>query len=150
MTVQPVIMPKLGAYTEDVLLAEWHVEEGAEVAAGSVVLEMETDKTTAEIEAETAGWLHRLVAAGEKVTIGTRVGLVAETREEYEALVGQAEPPLAANPFLGYLDQGGAETVAAVAGAGGSTSPAPAFAAPADADQERREGPSSRLAPGPC
>ena len=88
MAVQPVIMPKLGAYTEDVLLAEWRVEEGAEVVAGSVVLEMETDKTTAEIEAETAGWLHRLVAAGEKVPIGTRSALVAETREEYDALVG--------------------------------------------------------------
>ena len=31
---QPVIMPKLGAYTEDVLLTEWLVDEGEEVAAG--------------------------------------------------------------------------------------------------------------------
>ena len=38
MAVQPVIMPKLGAYTEDVLLAGWLVEEGEEVAAGAVVL----------------------------------------------------------------------------------------------------------------
>lgn len=141
MSVQPVIMPKLGAYTEDVLLAEWHVEEGAEVVAGLIVLEMETDKTTAEIEAETAGWLHRLVAAGEKVPIGTRVGLVAETREEYDALVGSAESTPAANPFLEYLDQGGAETVAAVASAGESTSAPPVAAAPADADPGHRAAP---------
>ena len=32
--MQPLIMPKLGAYTEDVLLAEWLVEEGEEVDAG--------------------------------------------------------------------------------------------------------------------
>lgn len=128
MAVQPVILPKLGAYTEDVLLAEWHSEEGAEVAVGSVVLEMETDKTTAEVEAETSGWLHQLVAAGEKVPIGTSVGLVAETREEYEALLvagtGSTEPAASAdaasNPFLGYIDQGGAETIAAVALAGRS------------------------------
>ena len=35
MAVQPVIMPKLGAYTEDVLLTEWLVEEGEEVAPGA-------------------------------------------------------------------------------------------------------------------
>ena len=74
MAVQPVIMPKLGAYTEDVLLTEWLVAEGAQVEPGAVVFELETDKTTAEVVAETAGRLHRLVAAGEKVPIGTRVG----------------------------------------------------------------------------
>ncbi len=128
MAVQPVIMPKLGAYTEDVLLAGWLSEEGAEVTVGSVVLEMETDKTTAEVAAETSGWLHQLVAAGDKVPIGTRVGLVAETREEYEALLvagtGSTEPAApddaASNPFLGYINQGGVEAIAAVALAGRS------------------------------
>lgn len=120
MAVQPVIMPKLGAYTEDVLLAEWHAAEGDEVSAGTFVLEMETDKTTADVAAETTGWLHRLVAAGEKVPIGTSVGLVAETREEYEALVsGTAGTPTAevaaveeAHPFLGYVSARGGEVIA--------------------------------------
>lgn len=128
MAVQPVIMPKLGAYTEDVLLAEWHAAEGDEVGAGAVLLEMETDKTTADVAAETGGWLHRLVAAGEKVPIGTKVGLVAETREEYDALVSggavadvsAAEAPGVAegNPFLGYISGGGGEALAGVASTG--------------------------------
>ena len=122
MAVQRVIMPKLGAYTEDVLLAEWRVEEGAEVAAGTVVLEMETDKTTAEIEAETAGWLHRLVPVGETVPIGTEVGLVAETREEYDELVGKegaaADADDAPDPLPPDADQGGSEGVAVVDVAG--------------------------------
>ena len=67
-------MPKLGAYTDDVLLAQWLVDEGEEVAAGRVVLELETEKTNAEVEAESAGFVHRLVAAGETVPIGTTVG----------------------------------------------------------------------------
>jgi pyruvate dehydrogenase E2 component (dihydrolipoamide acetyltransferase) len=147
MAVQPVIMPKLGAYTEDVLLAEWLSEEGAEVTVGSVVLEMETDKTTAEVAAETSGWLHQLVAAGDKVPIGTRVGLVAETREEYEALLvagtGPTEPAAtddaASNPFLGYINQGGVEAIAAVALAGrsGHEPPTPEPFAPSTG---RREG----------
>ena len=132
MAVQPVIMPKLGAYTEDVLLAAWHAEEGAEVAAGSVVLEMETDKTTADVAAEISGWLHRIVTAGEKVPIGTSVGLVAETREEYEALLAAVggDPPEASgdepgNPFLGYVSQGGGEAIVGVALAGGISEDVP-------------------------
>ena len=136
MAVQPVIMPKLGAYTEDVLLTEWLVAEGAQVEPGAVVFELETDKTTAEVVAETAGRLHRLVAAGEKVPIGTRVGLIAETDGEYESIAGSsagaptgdaipapgADEDDGGNPFLGYIGQGGGTTVARKAGAaaGGS------------------------------
>jgi pyruvate/2-oxoglutarate dehydrogenase complex dihydrolipoamide acyltransferase (E2) component len=127
MAVRPVIMPKLGAYTEDILLTEWLVEEGAEISAGTVVLEMETDKTTADVEAEASGWLHRLVQAGEKVPIGTSVGLIAETREEYEALAtgsmsdrqsaATGDSTGEANPFLGYIGLGaGAAVVETVAG----------------------------------
>jgi pyruvate dehydrogenase E2 component (dihydrolipoamide acetyltransferase) len=104
MAVQPVIMPKLGAYTEDVLLTTWLVEEGARVEPGEVVFELETDKTTATVEAETTGWLHRLAEAGEKVPIGARVGLVAETRDEYDSIVTapRAEDE---HPFLSYIGQ---------------------------------------------
>ena len=59
-----MIMPKLGAYTEDILLAQWLVDEGQEVAAGQVVLELETEKTNAEVEADSAGFVHRLVGGG--------------------------------------------------------------------------------------
>ena len=90
MAVQPMIMPKLGAYTEDILLAEWLVPEGAQVASGDGVFELETDKTTAEVTAEAAGFVHRLVEAGEKVPIGATVGLVAETREEYASVFAVA------------------------------------------------------------
>jgi pyruvate dehydrogenase E2 component (dihydrolipoamide acetyltransferase) len=59
-------MPKLGAYTEDVLLSGWLIGEGEEVAPGRAVFELETEKTTAEVEAETSGWrLHQLVPVGQ-------------------------------------------------------------------------------------
>ena len=159
MAVQPVIMPKLGAYTEDVLLTDWLVEEGAQVEVGALVFELETDKTTAEVVAETAGRLHRLVAAGEKVPIGARVGLIAETDEEYESVAGStagapagetAPTPGAdeghGNPFLGYIGDGGGSTVARRAGAAGGSSngeptvPTPATGAPAPA-RGRAEAP---------
>jgi pyruvate dehydrogenase E2 component (dihydrolipoyllysine-residue acetyltransferase) len=65
MSVQPVIMPKLGAYVEDVLLAQWLVGEGEQVAPGKAILELETEKTTAAVESESSGWVHYLVPVGE-------------------------------------------------------------------------------------
>ena len=120
MAVQAVIMPKLGAYTEDVLLVGWLVGEGEKVAAGAAVFELETEKTTAEVEAETSGWVHHLVAAGEMVPIGATVALIAETRPEYEAAAGDGphagagEEVVATddgNPFLGYIGHGGGTAV---------------------------------------
>jgi pyruvate/2-oxoglutarate dehydrogenase complex dihydrolipoamide acyltransferase (E2) component len=89
MAVLPVIMPKLGAYTDDVLLSAWLVGEGEEVAAGRPIFELETEKTTAEVESETAGWVHRLVPVGQAVPIGATVALVAQTHEEYEVLTAR-------------------------------------------------------------
>ena len=127
-TATPVIMPKLGAYTDDILLAQWLVDEGQEVAAGQVVLELETEKTNAEVEADSAGFVHRLIGAGETVPIGTTVGLIAATRAAYDALSGggaetEDDGEDGGNPFLGYIGGGGGATVAQVAGA---AVPAPA------------------------
>jgi pyruvate/2-oxoglutarate dehydrogenase complex dihydrolipoamide acyltransferase (E2) component len=86
MSVQPVIMPKLGAYMDDVLLSQWLVSEGEQVSPGRAILELETEKTTAEVASETSGWVHRLVPTGETVPIGATVALIAETQEEYREL----------------------------------------------------------------
>ncbi len=146
MAPEPVIMPKLGAYTEDILLAEWLVGEGEAVEPGRAVLELETDKTTAEVEAESAGFVHHLVPAGESVPIGTTVGLIAATREEYDALAAGDPEDVSAvedgHPFLGYIGHGGGATVAQVAGGGQS---ARAAAAPAP----RREVPADGREAGP-
>jgi pyruvate/2-oxoglutarate dehydrogenase complex dihydrolipoamide acyltransferase (E2) component len=99
MSVQPVIMPKLGAYTDDVLLSQWLVGEGEQVAPGKAILELETEKTTAEVESESSGWLHRLVPVGETVPIGATVGLIAETQEEYRK-VAAAPPAERAAPLI--------------------------------------------------
>jgi pyruvate/2-oxoglutarate dehydrogenase complex dihydrolipoamide acyltransferase (E2) component len=100
MSVQAVIMPKLGAYTDDVLLSQWLVDEGEQVAPGKAILELETEKTTAEVESESSGFVHRLVPVGETVPIGATVALIAETHEEYERLADdepaeRAAPPVA-------------------------------------------------------
>ncbi len=81
-----LIMPKLGMYDDDVCLVEWLKSEGSEVHAGEALFTVETDKITSDVEAEAAGWLHQTVEAGAVLPIGTVVGAIAATRDEYEAL----------------------------------------------------------------
>jgi pyruvate dehydrogenase E2 component (dihydrolipoamide acetyltransferase)/2-oxoglutarate dehydrogenase E2 component (dihydrolipoamide succinyltransferase) len=85
-----VIAPKSGIYDGDVRIVAWLAAEGDEVAAGQPLFEMETEKLTAEVESEDAGFLHILLGAGAEVPIGSVVGLIGSTKEEYEALA--AEP----------------------------------------------------------
>ena len=88
-----VIMPKIGMYMEDIRLVEWLKDEGAEVAPGDLLFTLETDKITSDVEAEVAGYLHRVLGADSMVPIGGVVGAVAESREEYEALVAATPAP---------------------------------------------------------
>lgn len=85
-----VILPKIGVYLNDVRLVEWLVDEGVEVDVGDPIIVMDTDKVSVDVNAEYAGWLHQTSPAGTDYPVGARVGTIATTRAEYEALL--AEP----------------------------------------------------------
>lgn len=89
-----VLMPKLGMSTAPLTLVEWKAKEGEAVEKGNVILVVETEKIMHDVEAEASGFLHILVEEGQEVAIGTVVGLIAETKEELEAL--KKEKPKAA------------------------------------------------------
>lgn len=87
MAVHEVILPKTGMNMDDVLLIEWLVEEGAHVEEGAPLFRMETDKVEVDAESFDTGYLHITVAAGVSLPIGTTIGYLAETRDEYADLV---------------------------------------------------------------
>lgn len=63
----PIKVPDLGTTTDEVKLVRWLVAEGATVARGEVLAEIETDKATVELESTAEGVLLRLVAEAGKV-----------------------------------------------------------------------------------
>ncbi len=89
--VSQIVAPKLGMSMSDVTIVEWMVKEGEKVEKGTAVLVIETEKTEWNVEAGASGFLHILAEEGEKAKIGQVVGLIAETKEEFEKL--QKEPP---------------------------------------------------------
>jgi len=91
MAVQ-IVAPKLGLSMSDVTMVEWKVKEGETVERGTVVLVVETEKTEWNVEAGASGFLHILVQEGAKAKIGQVVGLIAETREEFDGLQKETPP----------------------------------------------------------
>lgn len=91
-------VPEVAAGAAEVVLSEWLVAEGDEVAAGAPIAVVETDKATVEIESEAAATvLRQLVAPGAAVAVGAPLVLLGSTAEVGEedrllAELGAAAP----------------------------------------------------------
>src|SRR5207249_4286898 len=93
-----VLLPKLGMNTESARIVLWRRREGEEIAVGDVLAEVETDKATIELEAETAGTVRKLlVEEGARVALSQAVAIIGSADEDVSALVERGvTPPVAA------------------------------------------------------
>lgn len=88
-----VVMEALSPTMEEGRLVRWVKPEGASVANGDTLAEVETDKAIMELVARGDGVLRRqLVAEGATAPIGTLLGVIAAPNEDIAALVGGAAP----------------------------------------------------------
>jgi acetyltransferase-like isoleucine patch superfamily enzyme len=81
-----IVLTREDANTEYALLAEWLVEDRAEVAQGQPVCVVETTKATVEIEAPGAGTIVQLFAESVEVELGKVIAYVAESADELASL----------------------------------------------------------------
>ncbi|NPV54148.1 MAG: biotin attachment protein [Firmicutes bacterium] len=76
------IMPKLGHMSEEATIASWKKQVGERVSKGEILLEVETEKSTLEVESPISGVLLKiLVSEGETVPIGTPIALLGDADE---------------------------------------------------------------------
>src|SRR5215210_3630826 len=89
-------VPTLGMDMEEATIVRWLVEEGAEVKKGDPVLEIDTDKTSFEIEAPATGAIRALRGnEGETLPVGATLAYVTAPGEdipEEEAPAEGSEP----------------------------------------------------------
>ena len=72
-----LVVPQMGVVAQ-VLVVEWLVPDGAEVAAGDPVVVIDTDKAETELEAPASGRLSiRVPASDDDVPVGTVLAVVA-------------------------------------------------------------------------
>ncbi len=84
--ITPILVPKLGMSTsEEVTVVKWNKSDGDPVKKGEPIVIIETAKVTYEIEAQASGRVFKLKKVEDKVKIGDPLGVVADSREEFES-----------------------------------------------------------------
>lgn len=88
-------IPSVGESITSATLGKWHKNDGEYVNAGEVILTMETDKISTELETDKAGILKHRAAEGDELEIGAVIAAI----EEGEAPAG-GDPPAEAPALL--------------------------------------------------
>jgi len=89
-----VRIPELGESVSEATIVRWLKDDGATVQADEPLLELETEKASMEVVAETAGRLSIVTPAGARVHPGAVVGrIAAETRAEAAPPPPRVEAP---------------------------------------------------------
>ncbi|MDR5773731.1 MULTISPECIES: acetoin dehydrogenase dihydrolipoyllysine-residue acetyltransferase subunit [unclassified Caballeronia] len=95
--ITPIVMPKWGLSMKEGTVNEWLVEEGAQIAVGMPILDVETDKIANAVEAPDAGTLRRRVAsAGDTLPVKALLGVLAPAEvsdADIDAYVSSYETP---------------------------------------------------------
>jgi dihydrolipoamide dehydrogenase len=83
-----IIMPKAGIDMTEGQIVKWLKKEGDKVTEGEVILEIMTDKTSMEIEAEASGILLKIVhQEGETVPVTEVIGYIGNENEAVDTLM---------------------------------------------------------------
>lgn len=76
--IEPIMMPKWGLAMQEGMVAEWHIQPGAEIKAGQEIMDIETSKIANVYESPVGGTFRKIVVeAGATVPVGALLGVVA-------------------------------------------------------------------------
>ncbi|MES2475744.1 MAG: dihydrolipoyllysine-residue succinyltransferase [Verrucomicrobiota bacterium] len=97
-----VKVPAAGESITSANVARWHKKNGDAVAKGDILVTLETDKVSNELEAAEDGTLEILVGEGEEVSIGTVIARISGTAAASPAASATpaAAAPVAATPVV--------------------------------------------------
>jgi pyruvate dehydrogenase E2 component (dihydrolipoamide acetyltransferase) len=79
--VTEVILPALGIAQDSGKIVRWLKSEGERIVQGELLVEIETDKATVEVEAPASGSLLKMVAAGAVVPVGQVIAAIIAAGE---------------------------------------------------------------------
>lgn len=88
LAAQNFTMPALSPTMTEGNIATWHVKEGDKFSAGDVLLEIETDKATMDVEAQDDGFMFKIMKGdnAKGVQVGTRIAVIAEDGDDISSL----------------------------------------------------------------
>lgn len=87
-------IPEVGESVREALLAKWFKKNGDVVTRDEPICEIETDKITLDLNADSAGVLSISVSEGSTVLVGTVIGTIAESGTKPEAPITDVGIPV--------------------------------------------------------
>ncbi len=93
-----VKVPAAGESITSANVARWHKKNGDHVVKGEILVTLETDKVSNELEAATDGTLQILVGEGEEVSIGTVIARISGDIAAAAAVPAPAAAPVVEAP----------------------------------------------------
>ena len=82
----PVNVPQLTETMEEATITKWYKAPGDAVQKKEILYQVETDKSTMDVESVDAGFVCQvLVPEGQTVKVGQQIAVIAPTREECPA-----------------------------------------------------------------
>lgn len=94
-----VVMPKAGNSVEECVLNKWRVKVGDQVKKGDIIADIETDKSTMEVESTAEGTVLALFGEeGDLIPVLTNIMVLGTPGEDFSALkpAGAADAPVPA------------------------------------------------------
>ncbi|WP_216831162.1 dihydrolipoamide acetyltransferase family protein [Alkalihalobacterium elongatum] len=83
--MKEVIMPRLGVTMQSGTIAAWLIDEGETVEKGEILFELQTEKSSVEIEAQESGVLKKiLVPEDQEVSINTVIAVIGDENEDID------------------------------------------------------------------
>jgi pyruvate/2-oxoglutarate dehydrogenase complex dihydrolipoamide acyltransferase (E2) component len=81
-------MPALSPTMTEGNISSWRIKEGDSFSAGDVLLEIETDKASMDVEAQDDGILAKITQpdGAKGIQVGTRIGVIAEPGDDLSSL----------------------------------------------------------------
>ncbi|KAK5990038.1 Dihydrolipoamide dehydrogenase-binding protein of pyruvate dehydrogenase complex [Cladobotryum mycophilum] len=88
LAAQNFIMPALSPTMTEGNIATWKVKDGDSFSAGDVLLEIETDKATMDVEAQEDGIMMKIISqdGAKAVQVGTRIAVLADAGDDIKSL----------------------------------------------------------------
>ena len=129
-------LPRLGQGMESGTIVKWLKSEGDAVKKGEPLYELDTDKVTQEVEAESDGVLLKIVIADGEVDVGTTVAIIGAQDEDVAALLAGSQG-----------ENGDAPAATAAAPASETPAPSQPTDAPAASEVEVDELPQPSTTP---
>ncbi len=142
-----VIMPALGMAQDTGLIVAWHKALGDAVASGDILFEVETDKSTMEVEAGQDGFVAALLAeAGEEAPVGDVIAIISADKPDapVQRSIADAASPKAVAPEKTEAQADEPESAKPTATPTKAAAPKPATAAKPRADGRILASPKAR------